>query len=764
VGNSPFNATFESKENTTTSHAPELDIVFAGGGTLTGVTTASGSGLTGGGTSGTLNLGLLNSCSSGQVLEWNGTAWVCATPKGSGTVTKVATGTGLTGGPITGSGTLSIDTTVVPQLSAAANTFTGTVSANVFNATTGFDIGGKPFAFGAPLGGSNHGNSFFGFAGNSTMTGSANVGAGWAALGSNTIGGDNTAVGVNALSANSSGVENTAVGFNALLSNGPGSTSNGNENTAIGFQAAWNNQSGFNNTAIGASALIGNTTGSGNTAIGVDTLDGNLTGSNNTALGYQAGPTLTTLSNTTAIGFQAAVSESNAVVLGGTGSAAVKVGIGTATPAYTLDAAGTIRSSSGGFMFPDGSIQTTAAGGGGTITGNETVNGILTATSNAFGVIGNATTTSGIGIGVAGTAATSNGYGVEGVNSSTNGTGVYGTGSTGVVGVSTGAGPGGSFTGWTAPAGSAQSGTVGASITAGNSDPNSATNGGDGLVVVGGASGHTSTASGIGGAAISAVGGLGKMILIDGVELEGGLAPGGSFTGGNNDGELCECGGDGIDAQPGLNLGTSETDGYAGNFTGDVNVTGSVSSSGAENLTIDDPLNAANKYLVHASVESSEMKNIYDGTVTTDGQGQATVQLPEWFGVLNADFRYQLTVIGQFAQAIVAREIENNQFEIRTSAPGVKVSWQVTGVRRDAYAQAHPLMVEQEKDARLRGFYIHPELYGEPAEKQIEWSRHPQMMKRIREMQARQLAAARKQTLGNGVETQPMAVLPASTK
>jgi hypothetical protein len=34
----------------------------------------------------------------------------------------------------------------------------------------------------------------------------------------------------------------------------------------------------------------------------------------------------------------------------------------------------------------------------------------------------------------------------------------------------------------------------------------------------------------------------------------------------------------------------------------------------------------------------------------------------------------------------------------------------VTGVRQDAYAKAHPLVVEQEKEARLRDFYIHPEL------------------------------------------------------
>jgi hypothetical protein len=92
VANSTTNATFDSKESTSTSHAPELDIVFAGGGTLTGVTTASGSGLTGGGTSGTLNLGLTTCASSGQVLEWNGTAWACTTPKGTGTVTSFASG------------------------------------------------------------------------------------------------------------------------------------------------------------------------------------------------------------------------------------------------------------------------------------------------------------------------------------------------------------------------------------------------------------------------------------------------------------------------------------------------------------------------------------------------------------------------------------------------------------------------------------------------------------------------------------------------
>jgi|GEM_PF-4425499 len=47
-----------------------------------------------------------------------------------------------------------------------------------------------------------------------------------------------------------------------------------------------------------------------------------------------------------------------------------KLGIGTASPAQKLEAAGTIYSSQGGFKFPDGTVQTTAATGGGAIGDN----------------------------------------------------------------------------------------------------------------------------------------------------------------------------------------------------------------------------------------------------------------------------------------------------------------------------------------------------------------------------------------------------------
>jgi hypothetical protein len=113
------------------------------------------------------------------------------------------------------------------------------------------------------------------------------------------------------------------------------------------------------------------------------------------------------------------------------------------------------------------------------------------------------------------------------------------------------------------------------------------------------------------------------------------------------------------------------------------------------------------------------MKNIYDGNVTTNAKGYATITLSPYFEALNRDFRYQLTAVGVFAQAIVATEIKDNQFTIRTSKPHVKVSWQVTGVRHDAWADANRIPNEEEKPANEQGRYLHPELFGAGPEKSV---------------------------------------------
>jgi hypothetical protein len=141
---------------------------------------------------------------------------------------------------------------------------------------------------------------------------------------------------------------------------------------------------------------------------------------------------------------------------------------------------------------------------------------------------------------------------------------------------------------------------------------------------------------------------------------------------------------------------------------GNLDIIGSL-SKGSGTFKIDDPLDPPNKYLKHSFVESPDMMNVYNGNVTTDKRGLAVITLPKYFQALNKDFRYQLTAMGTFAQATVAKEIHNNEFTIRTSKPGVKVSWQVTGIRHDAFAEKNPVQVEEEKSPRDRGHYLHPE-------------------------------------------------------
>jgi Amidohydrolase family len=109
------------------------------------------------------------------------------------------------------------------------------------------------------------------------------------------------------------------------------------------------------------------------------------------------------------------------------------------------------------------------------------------------------------------------------------------------------------------------------------------------------------------------------------------------------------------------------------------------------------------------------MLNVYSGTVTTNRDGVARVRLPAYFGALNRDFRYQLTVIGEFARAMVSEEIKDNEFAIRTDPGRVKVCWQVTGVRKDAWAEANRIPVEETKPKAERGRYLHPELFGKKA-------------------------------------------------
>jgi hypothetical protein len=157
---------------------------------------------------------------------------------------------------------------------------------------------------------------------------------------------------------------------------------------------------------------------------------------------------------------------------------------------------------------------------------------------------------------------------------------------------------------------------------------------------------------------------------------------------------------------------------YAGFFAGKVYVSGSLVKAGG-GFRIDHPLDAANSYLNHSFVESPEMKNLYDGVAVLNQSGQTVVTLPKWFLALNKDFRYQLTAIGAPGPDLhIAQPISKNRFKIAGGKPRMKVSWQITGIRQDAWAKANPMKVEEKKPKR--GYYLHPELFGQPVRKRID--------------------------------------------
>jgi hypothetical protein len=190
----------------------------------------------------------------------------------------------------------------------------------------------------------------------------------------------------------------------------------------------------------------------------------------------------------------------------------------------------------------------------------------------------------------------------------------------------------------------------------------------------------------------------------------------------------------------GLNFGvyaySGSPGGYAGVFSGRVQVSGFLSKLGG-GFKIDHPLEPVRRYLVHSFVEAPEMLNVYSGTVTLNSRGSATVRLPRYFEAENRDHRFQLTAIGAPAPNLhVSRTITRNRFSIAGGTPGQVVSWQVTGVRQDAWARANPLRVEPLKAQRDRGKYLAPKAHGQRATAGIYHLR-PERSQRVQRQPAR---------------------------
>jgi hypothetical protein len=760
VGNSPFNATFDSKENTATSHAPELDIVFAGGGTLTGVTTASGSGLTGGGTSGTLNLGLLTTCSSGQVLKWNGSAWACATSSGTGTVTSVASGAGLTGGPITGSGTLSIATGGVTNAMladsyaqlGAANTFTGNQTLTgtlTANSSANAIIGNSSGTSGYGVEGSSPGVGVFGQS--LTPSGSGGIGVAGESNGPAGAGlsGSNTAA--TGLAMGVYGTTSSTTGFGVVGAQGSGTVVSGipagvygttGSTTGYGVEGAVNSPGAYG--VFGSNSAT--TTGEGAGVFGTSSSPGGngVVGRETAVTGFAWGVGGLALSpdGVGTVG-QNSASSGGIGVYGsaeeplGTNFAPVGIGVGVfgITPSPSgYGVAGTNIAASGTAPGVYGTSTSTSGVG---VFGDETA-----ATGSTAGVFGLTSSAGGFGVqgsspfagvvGFPGTFEFSTAGAPYGVVGSSTAVGVYGA-SSGLSGFSFGDGAGV----WGDTGGSIEGDYVGVLGTAGDNSAgffiNKST---DTNVATIYAINETTTAGGevfvaemqqylsSGGAAVFAIigdPGCGAGDNRIAIQLsQGGMSNCNNYTltAGNN-GETY------VNADPSetVHLRVGNNDSLVASSSG-VNVVGTLSKGGGS-FKIDHPLDPANKYLYHSFVESPDMMNIYNGNVTTDGAGLATVTLPAWFESLNRDFRYQLTVIGQFAQVIVASEISGNHFSIRTDKPSVKVSWQVTGVRQDAFANANRIPVEVEKAPADRGRYLYPEAIGQPVTARIGYEAPP---------------------------------------
>lgn len=142
---------------------------------------------------------------------------------------------------------------------------------------------------------------------------------------------------------------------------------------------------------------------------------------------------------------------------------------------------------------------------------------------------------------------------------------------------------------------------------------------------------------------------------------------------------------------------------------------GNLGATGNKTFVIDDPNDPENKYLVHYCHEGPEPRNDYYGSSTLDGRGTATVVLPSYYAKINRDPLVFLTAIGKPMPGVYVDHVTGTGFVIAGGTPGGRVNWMLSGVRNDRWNQQNPIEDERMKPEELRGTYLQPELYGQPA-------------------------------------------------
>jgi hypothetical protein len=358
--------------------------------------------------------------------------------------------------------------------------------------------------------------------------------------------------------------------------------------------------------------------------------------------------------------------------------------------------------------------------------------GEATATSGSTrGVVGRSSSTSGVGVLGEATATSGSVYGVQGRSSSTSGVGVFGeatatSGSVyGVQGRSSSTSGVGVFGEATATSGSVYGVQGRSSSTSGVGvfGEATATSGS-----VYGVQGRSSSTSGVGvfGEATATTGNTYGGLFQNPSSSGAGVYGYAQATTGTNFGVVGRSespSGRGVvgvaEASTGTNYGVlgrtnSSTNGWG------VYANGRLGASGTKAFQIDHPLRPETHFLNHFCIEAPEPYNLYRGTVTLDAQGEAWVQLPDYFEAINRDASYHLTPIGAAMPNLhVAVEIQGNRFKIAGGAPFKKVSWEVKAVRNDPWVQQYGYQTEQEKPKEYQGLYLHPELYGQPKERGV---------------------------------------------
>jgi hypothetical protein len=347
------------------------------------------------------------------------------------------------------------------------------------------------------------------------------------------------------------------------------------------------------------------------------------------------------------------------------------------------------------------------------------------------GILGRSSSTSGVGVFGEATASSGSAYGVQGRASSTSGVGVFGeatasSGDTrGILGRSSSTSGVGVFGEATATSGSTR-GILGRSSSS------------SGVGVLGEATATSGNTYGVYGHASSTAG----VGVFGGATATSGPATGGQFftrsdngtgvygyaysTTGTNFGVVGRSespSGRGVvgvaEASTGTNYGVLGRTNSSANGWG-VYANGRLGASGTKSFQIDHPLRPETHFLNHFCIEAPEPYNLYRGTVTLDANGEAWVQLPDYFEAINRDASYHLTPIGAAMPNLhVAVEIQGNRFKIAGGAPYKKVSWEVKAVRNDPWVQQYGYQTEQEKPKEYQGLYLHPELYGQPKERGV---------------------------------------------